>query len=202
MAFAEGPKREPRNRKTTRPPQDRKVLLRETASSFCQALLQDPPLPPSDLIRRFFVPDLTADSSKSTLVSASDFARITEHGPEWARTRLPFLGRTFIGHEDCISYFTLLSETLKMHMGPDTFPGVESGGYVVDPKATVEDDDLEGVEAEGIVSVVGKARFESVKTGKAWEEKFIYRFSGFDREGKIGHWEIWADPLSAWVACE
>jgi hypothetical protein len=50
------------------------------------------------------------------------------------------------------------------------------------------------------VSVVGKGRFASKKTGKGWNEKFIYRFSDFDSQGKIGHWEIWADPLSAWEA--
>jgi len=54
--------------------------------------------------------------------------------------------------------------------------------------------------AEGVVTVVGTGTFASIKTGKEWSEKFIYRFSGFDREGRIGHWEIWADPLSAWVA--
>lgn len=86
-----------------------------------------------------------------------------------------------------------------MHMGKDTFPSVESGGYVVDENAIAEGD--EGCEG-GVVSVVGKARFESVKTGKGWDEEFIYRFSGFDGEGRIGHWEIWADPLSAWVACD
>jgi len=50
------------------------------------------------------------------------------------------------------------------------------------------------------VTVVGKGKFESIETGRSWEEKFIYRFSGFDERGSIGHWEIWADPLSAWVA--
>lgn len=60
--------------------------------------------------------------------------------------------------------------------------------------------DLEG---RGAVSVVAHAMFESVTTGKRWEEDFIYRLSGFDQEGKIGCWEIWADPLSAWEAmCE
>jgi len=52
------------------------------------------------------------------------------------------------------------------------------------------------------VSVVGKGRFESVKTGKAWDEQFIYRLSDFDVNGMIGHWEIWADPLSAWNAVQ
>ena len=53
---------------------------------------------------------------------------------------------------------------------------------------------------KGVVSVVGKGTLASIKTGKMWSEKFIYRFSAFDEEGRIGHWELWADPLSAWVA--
>jgi hypothetical protein len=51
-----------------------------------------------------------------------------------------------------------------------------------------------------MVSVVGKGKFASKKTGKAWDEQFIYRFDEFDSDGKIGHWEIWADPQSAWEA--
>lgn len=51
-----------------------------------------------------------------------------------------------------------------------------------------------------MVSVKGKATFKSIETGKAWEEEFIYRLSEFDEDGKIGHWGIWADPLSAWIA--
>lgn len=74
-------------------------------------------------------------------------------------------------------------------------------GYVVDASAEVEGSEgVDGRGQRGVVSVVGKGTFKSVQTGKAWSEKFIYRFSGFDAEGRIGHWEIWADPLSAWVA--
>jgi len=52
----------------------------------------------------------------------------------------------------------------------------------------------------GVVCVVGKAKFRAVRTKKEWQESFIYRLSCFDEEGRIGHWEIWADPLSAWKA--
>ncbi|KAF8851081.1 hypothetical protein BDZ45DRAFT_601974 [Acephala macrosclerotiorum] len=175
---------ESNSKSTASHPKNRETQLRETASSFCQALLQTPPPPPPDLIRQFF------GKVPRPSLRPSIAPRITEHGPEWARSRLPFLSKTFTGHQECVEYFTLLGQTLKMHMGKDTFPPVESGGYVVDENAG------------GVVSVVGKARFESVMTGKAWDEEFIYRFSGFDSSGKIGHWEIWADPLSAWVACE
>jgi hypothetical protein len=162
---------------------ERKDLLRSTASSFCQALL-DPP-PPADLIRKYF---------------ATNSPSITEHGPEWARSRLPFLAKTFTGLEGCEEYFSVLSQTLTMQMSDETFP--DSAGYLVDVAATVEESQggESGTQPRGAVSVVGKATFASIKTGKQWDEQFIYRFSGFDEAGRIGHWEIWADPLSAWVA--
>ncbi|KAE8445913.1 hypothetical protein EG329_012692 [Mollisiaceae sp. DMI_Dod_QoI] len=187
------------------PSSTREAQLLETASSFCQALLENPPPPPSALIRQFFVSSNPVPRGSKQLLNNHNPSppRITEHGPEWARSRLPFLAKTFTGVLECLEYFTLLSKTLKMHMGKDTFPSIESGGFVVDAEARVEREDEDEDESMlGAVSVVGKARFESVKTGKDWEEQFIYRFSGFDKEGKIGHWEIWADPLSAWVACE
>jgi hypothetical protein len=161
----------------------REDLLRATASAFCETLL-DPPRP-DELLRKFFVCTNPC---------------ITEHGPEWARSRLPFLAKTFLGLEGCEAYFSILSQTLTMQMDKHTFPS--SAGYIVDAKATTGDSQC-GVSnrpPKGAVSVVGKASFTSIKTGKQWHEQFIYRFSGFDEVGRIGHWEIWADPLSAWVA--
>jgi hypothetical protein len=84
-----------------------------------------------------------------------------------------------------------------MKLDNDAFPAPESGEYVVDVVATAEKGESE---LKGVVTVVGSGTFASIETGKEWSEKFIYRFSGFDQEGRIGHWEIWADPLSAWVA--
>ena len=72
-----------------------------------------------------------------------------------------------------------------MMLPEDAFPLTD--GFIVDARTNM-------------VSVVGKGTFKSKKTRKGWDEEFIYRFSGFDEEGRIGHWEIWADPLSAWVA--
>jgi hypothetical protein len=66
-------------------------------------------------------------------------------------------------------------------MSNDTFPGPE--GFIVDTETMIG-----GEEGRGAVSVVGKAKFESVKTGKSWDEQFIYRLSGFDDSGRIGHW--------------
>lgn len=87
-----------------------------------------------------------------------------------------------------------------MSMREDTFPSIE--GYIVDATATIGEPlgSGEDKQPKGAVSVVGRASFASIKTGKQWDEQFIYRFSGFDEVGRIGHWEIWADPLSAWVA--
>jgi hypothetical protein len=82
-----------------------------------------------------------------------------------------------------------------MDLPSDAFPNFSEGGFVVDVDAEVE-----GEQGKGVVTVVGKGSFKSLKTGKGWSESFIYRLSGFDDEGRIGHWEIWADPLSAWVA--
>lgn len=78
-----------------------------------------------------------------------------------------------------------MTETLDMSLSKTAFP--DAKGFIVDAEA-------------GMVSVVGKGHFSSTKTGKGWDEQFIYRFSAFDELGKIGHWEIWADPLSAWNA--
>ena len=50
------------------------------------------------------------------------------------------------------------------------------------------------------VTVKLHAKFASVRTGKSWEEDFIYVLSEFDEDYKIGKQELWADPLSAWVA--
>ena len=50
------------------------------------------------------------------------------------------------------------------------------------------------------VTVKLHAKFASVKTGKSWEEDFVYVLSEFDDDYKIGKQELWADPLSAWVA--
>lgn len=60
--------------------------------------------------------------------------------------------------------------------------------------------DAEADGGQGVVSVVGRAEFRSVRTGRGWVEEFIWRLGGWDVEGRVGRWEIWADPLSAWVA--
>jgi hypothetical protein len=148
----------------------RSDILRWKTYDFCQALLT-PPENPQTLLQQYFIPK---------------GAKITEHGPQWCIDRLPFLAKTFkelSGDDSCETYFKLLSDTLYMHMTKDTFPGPEA--FLVDADTIVDGEDER---TRGAVSVVGKAKFESVKTGKSWDEQFIYKLSGFDDVGRIGHW--------------
>ena len=160
--------------------QTRYSLLKDRIQSFCSAFFDLSNNPPKKILDEHFT---------------SDDPKITEHGPEWANERLPFLGKTFTSREQCLKYFELLADTLEFIPNEHTFPGRE--GIIVDVDAGV---DGSGNDIAGVVSVVGQAKFKAVKSGESWDEQFIYRLSGFDEDGKIGHWEIWADPLSAWVA--
>lgn len=165
---------------TGNPESVRKELMRRKAYDFCQALMQKSP---EEVLEIY----MTSNS------------KITEHGPEWAAERLPFLGKTFEGKSECARYFKVLSETLKMDMDENSYPNLAGFSADVAAEAKTGADELASRET-GTVNVVGKGRFTSLRTGKSWEEEFIYRFSGFDDNGRFGHWEIWADPLSAWIA--
>ncbi|KAI9648038.1 hypothetical protein NHQ30_002666 [Ciborinia camelliae] len=155
-----------------------KEEMRARAVTFCQA----------------FVDGLSPDIILSELFASEP--RITEHGPE--NSELPFLGKTFLGrkfdyssNQTCDDYFSILSKSLKFEPSPTTFPT---------PKSFIVDETCEINGKKGVVGVVGSATFRSLQTGKGWNEQFIYRLSEFDGDGKIGHWEIWADTLSAWNA--
>lgn len=157
-----------------------KHTLRNRAVEFCQSFVDG--LPPDSILSQHF----------------SSNPKITEHGPP--KSELPFLGKTFSGRKSdstsagkqtCDDYFTILSQTLKFEPSPTTFPSPES--FVVDETCEING-------KKGVVSVVANGAFRSVDTGKGWDETFIYRLSEFDDEGKIGHWEIWADTYSAWEA--
>jgi len=152
--------------------------LRSTAEGFCKAFVAG--APSSDILDRFF----TANP------------KILEHGPDWANERLPFLGVTFEGrrpstksHEPksktCDDYYDLLTSVLSFHPTDDTVPPRED--FMVDPERKT-------------VTIKLHAKFTSVKTGKSWEEDIVYVLSEFDKDFKIGSQELWADPLSAWVA--
>ena len=147
--------------------------------------------------------------------------KIIEHGPHFANERLPFLAITFNGRrhqgqpkaETCDDYYDLLTSTLALVPGTVRIPSKQDIG--VDPD-------------RGIVTVRLHAKFKSKKTGKAWvskmlqipgtpessssalrcsdaadfaqEEDFVYVLREFDENYKIGYQELWADPLSAWLA--
>ena len=150
--------------------------MRSTALNFCRSFgagLSGP-----ECLDKFFTPS----------------PKITEHGPHWANERLPFLARTFVGrrHSEakgttstCDDYYHLLTSTLALVPGTVNIPSKQD--VAADPD-------------HGIVTVRLQAKFKSVKTGKAWLEDFVYVLSEFDEEGKIGCQQLWADPLSAWLA--
>jgi hypothetical protein len=167
--------------------QTRRSLLQHRAQTFCTAFTDLPNNPPAKILSEHFT---------------TENPRITEHGPSWANTLLPFLGKTFCGIEGCKEYFALLAQTLEFIPLQDSFPRSKEG-FIVDDCAEVGTADAgvgKGWDGRGAVVIVGKGKFKAVKTEKEWEERFIYRLSEFDEDGRIGHWEIWADPLSAWVA--
>ncbi|MCJ1286038.1 hypothetical protein MMC26_005380 [Xylographa opegraphella] len=147
--------------------QARSSLLRLNSYAFCQAFLESKQ--PSEILDTHF----------------TSRPKITEHGPLWATSRLPFLGRTFRGRKDgghastdsssstCDDYFSLLASTLSFHPDKHTFP--PSSDLIVDASAG----------ENGVVSVVAHAWFASVVTGKSWEEDFIYRLSEFDKKVRL-----------------
>ena len=164
-------------------------LMRSTAESFCNAFISG--ASPKEMLDNYFTSN----------------PKIHEHGPSWATERLPFLGRTFQGRRrqishsasssssgtTCDDYYDLLTATLSFHPTDKTLPS--SDQFIVDAEATSP-----GGETKGVVTIKLQAEFKSITTGKGWEEEFVYVLSDFDNDGKIGSQELWADPLSAWVA--
>jgi hypothetical protein len=164
-----------------------------TAESFCNAFVAGSK--PSEMLDAYFSPT----------------GSITEHGPLWANARLPFLAKTFSGRRasdvqnsaepprpektTCDDYFDLLGATISFHPHEKTLPARE--GYVVDPDTVIP-----GSEGRGVVMVRAHAKLGGVETGQSWEEEFVFVFSGFGEEMKIGRMEIWADNLSAWKGVE
>ena len=161
----------------------RSALLRGIAREFCDAFVTGT-LPPNELLSQFF--------------HASP--QIIEHGPERAQKRLPFVGTLFKGRRSeqntstgtCDDYFDHLGATLALHAHEGSLPA--ENGYVVDPDA------VHGDQGTGVVFVKAHAKLSSVKTGRTWDEHFVFVLSGFDGAGKIGQLEIWADNLNAWSA--
>ncbi|KAI4121376.1 MAG: hypothetical protein LQ338_006399 [Usnochroma carphineum] len=164
-----------------------------TTHAFISAFIAG--TPPSETLSTYFHPN----------------ACIHEHGPTWARSRLPFLGRTFSGRspsssssssspapankdgsddETMDAYYRLLSQTLVFKPTAETLPDMDA--FAVD-------------EGKGVVSVGFGAGFQAKGTGRAWVEDVVYvvRFEdggGGGEERRIERLDLWADPLSAWVA--
>lgn len=164
---------------------DKAAVLRASAYAFCHAFVAGEN--PTQILDKHFTVN----------------ARIFEHGPPWAQVRLPFLGRTFQGRRSvganegpydqafgtskCDDYYELLTSVLSFRPGENTLPSEE---------------DLMVDSVNGTVTVKLHATFASVQTGKSWQEDFVYILSEFDVDGKIGSQELWADPLSAWMAVQ
>lgn len=164
---------------------DRMQNMRTVAEDFCKAFVAG--MAPTAMLTRF-------------LASAP---KITEHGPAFAKARLPFLATPFRGRRQgggdrmgnrhtCDDYYDILSSILAFHPHPDTVPPKESFLVACTQGAHGE--------WQGGVTIKLHASFSSIKTGRSWSERFVYVLSEFDDEAKIGHLEIWADPLSAWMA--
>ena len=149
--------------------------MRNTALSFCEAFGAGISGP--QCLDNFFIQNPS----------------IIEHGPQFASVRLPFLATPFSGRkrhgyqekDTCDDYYDLLTSTLALVPGSLQVPSRQ------DVAVDVE---------YGIVTVRLHARFKSVRTGVAWDENFVYVLSQFDDEGRAGRQELWADPLSAWLA--
>lgn len=164
-------------------------IMRSTAESFCKAFVSG--TVPTEMLDRYF----------------NSNPQIHEHGPAWATERLPFLGKTFEGRRQqrwsdgsdsasgttCDDYYDLLAATLSFNPTEKTLPS--SDQFVVDAEAVGP-----GGGRKGAVTIKLQGEFKSLKTGKGWEEQFVYILSDFDEDGKIGRQELWADPLSAWLA--
>lgn len=181
MAAAQGQTRD-RNAEVVH---DRMQKMRTVAEEFCNAFVAG--MPPAAMLTRFFAPA----------------PKITEHGPAFAKARLPFLATPFRGRrqgaadrtgnrDTCDDYYDILSSILAFHPHPHTVPPQEN--FLV---ACTQD--AEGA-WQGGVTIKLHASFSSIKTGRSWSESFVYVLSEFDDETKIGHLEIWADPLIAWMA--
>jgi len=157
----------------------RAAAIHATAARFCHLFVTG--ASPADTLSRCF----------------TSSPKITEHGPQWASKRLPFLNRTFAGRrgaettqddQSCDQYFDVLGATLSFHPPSDAIPSEHE--FIVST----------GKGRKEAVVVRAKSRISSVKTGIEWEETFVFMFGEFDGEGRVGHLEIWSDGLSAWAA--
>jgi len=101
---------------------------------------------------------------------------VHEHG---LRELAPFLGRDFNGTKGVESYFEVVASCLS-------YDNMSFKEYIVDA-------------VENKVSVRGTAKFTWTSTKQSWDEVFTYVL-GFDEEGKVLQYEVWADTGAAYLA--
>ncbi|KAK7541052.1 uncharacterized protein J3D65DRAFT_601145 [Phyllosticta citribraziliensis] len=182
------------------------ALLHAQTSSFLAALTPpSPPPSPPTLISDYFTPQNPT---------------IYEHGPPFTQRLLPFLGRPFIGRDECVRYFELMGAALELQIQKG------SVSVSVDPDFVDDGDDFEKGASQGNVGsegsggdgwkkcpgravATGRCRCVCRATGRAWDEHVVWVFGGFERSTGAGggqdrvrfaRWDIWADAASAWVA--
>ncbi|GAA5966456.1 hypothetical protein JCM21900_003478 [Sporobolomyces salmonicolor] len=111
-----------------------------------------------------------------------------EHGP--AVAELPFLGKPFEGHDAIARYYALITRVLKGYGSAfeekDLWLRIEEGAHTASALWT------------------GEADWAVQETGKSWHEAVVWKFelrrSTAESEWKLARWEVWADPLSAYLA--
>ncbi|GAA5982626.1 hypothetical protein JCM10908_006723 [Rhodotorula pacifica] len=117
-----------------------------------------------------------------------------EHGPSGIE-ELPFLGKEFKGEEgegSILEYFDLIGTVLKGR------------------GSRFEDDDLlaKVYEKNHVHTAraiwTGTATWSVAQTGREWDEAVVWAFDLLreGREWKIQKWEVWAEPLSAYLAAK
>lgn len=167
-------------------PQKRAEAIRTAAQSLCKAFAAGES--PYKTLDTYFTRD----------------PQILEHGP--LIPSLPFLGTAFSGRRrsDSSSPSSSLSSSKKQETTCDDHYDLLTSMLSFRPDdQTVPPRERFFVDAEnGAVTVRLHTRFASVKTGKSWEEDFVYVLSEFDEDARIGRQELWADPLSAFMAVQ
>ncbi|KAL0257496.1 hypothetical protein SLS55_008310 [Diplodia seriata] len=207
---------------------DRASLLRHRAQAFCKALLSPPA--PRDLLGQFFVnPASASHGAEPTILEHGPhwasagrlpFLGKPHVGAEACERYFAALSQTLRMHLDEHSFPGVDGFVVDLEADATAGGRVIGGAsenqfhhHLWEPAKKVAQGLLwhgsgnGGVNGnalnhglKGTVTVVGRGTFESVQTGRKWREEFVYVLGGWDEEGRFERWEIWADPLSAWVA--
>ncbi|TDL23173.1 transcription elongation factor S-II [Rickenella mellea] len=107
--------------------------------------------------------------------SSSEIPFAYEHG----LPILPFTGSKYEGTDGIRKYFETIASLLS-------YENMSFSDYIVDAEVLK-------------VSVRGQARFTWSSTSTSWQETFTYSLR-FDQNLKVVTYEVWADPLAAYLA--